>query len=101
MAAAADRCEHVVLPAESHGGLDVLDVRGVRDQARPLVDHAVVDFAGLVVTGIARLYELTAQARLERSDVVAGRHRVLPGRVDHRMEAGRPAVRQAGRHSVC
>ncbi len=78
VAAAADRREHPLLAAESHSCLDVLHVRAVRDQARPLVDHAVVDLAGLVVARVVRLDQLASQALPERCYTVVSGHRILP-----------------------
>ena len=53
VAAAADRHQQLVLAAEVHRRDDVGDVGAAGDQARPPVDHPVVDLAGLVVLGVA------------------------------------------------
>src|SRR5581483_5158346 len=52
--AAADGDEHLLLPPEVHGGDHVRDVGAARDEARPLVDHSVVESADLVVVAIVR-----------------------------------------------
>jgi hypothetical protein len=76
--AAPDRREHLVLPAESHRRLDVINPCAVGDHAGPLVYHSVVDLAGLVVAGVAGLYELAAQVRLELRHAAVAGHSVPP-----------------------
>ncbi len=46
--------QQIVVAAEIDRGDDVGDVGAARDQQRPLVDHAVVELAGLVVVGVRR-----------------------------------------------
>ena len=60
VAAAADGHEDVVVAGEVDRGDDVGDVRALGDEGRVLVDHRVVDRAGLVVAGIAGLDEIAA-----------------------------------------
>ena len=50
--AAADREQQVVLAREPDGPGHVGGAGAARDQRRPLVDHRVVDLAGLVVVGV-------------------------------------------------
>ena len=52
VAAAADGDEKAVVAAEVHRRDHVGDVGALRDQQRPLVDHAVVERAGLVVVRV-------------------------------------------------
>lgn len=42
-------------------GDDVRDICALRDERRALVDHGVIDGAGLVVMGVMRLDEVTAK----------------------------------------
>ncbi len=63
--AAPDGKEHVVLAGEVHAGDHVGGVDAARHHARSLVDHGVVDLAGLVVPRIAGPEEFPAQARPE------------------------------------
>ena len=53
VAAAADGDEKTVVAAEIHRGDHVGDIDALRDEQRPLVDHAVVERASLVVVRIA------------------------------------------------
>ena len=43
-----------VLAGEVHGSDDVADLLGLQDRQRPLVEHAVVDHARLVVAFVLR-----------------------------------------------
>ena len=64
VAAAADRDQQALVAAEVHRGDDVGDVHAARDQARPLVDHAVVKSAGSIVVSITWADESSAKALL-------------------------------------
>jgi hypothetical protein len=66
--AAADGERQVVLARESDGPGHVLGPGAARDQRRPLVDHRVVDLAGLVVVGVLR----ADQPALEVAELVPG-----------------------------
>ena len=55
VAAAADRDEKAMFAPEVHGGDHVGDIDAARNQARPLVDHPVVERARLVVAVVAGL----------------------------------------------
>ena len=57
----ADRKLRAVVTAEPHAADDVGDVAAARDGRGTLVDHAVVDGARLVVAGICRPDQVTAQ----------------------------------------
>ena len=72
VAAAADGEQQALLTREVHGGDDVGRVHGARDQARPLVDHAVVERADRVVVGIGRPNEPAAEILLERGHCLVG-----------------------------
>ena len=61
VAAAPDGDLDAVLAGEPHAGDDVGGVPAARDGGRMLVDHAVVDGAGLVVAGIPRHDQVAAQ----------------------------------------
>ena len=52
VAAAADGDEQLVVAAEIHRGHHVGDVRAARDEQRPLVDHAVVKLARLIIVRV-------------------------------------------------
>ena len=52
--AAAHREVEPVLAGEVHGGDDIADLLGPQDRQRPLVEHAVVDGARLVVALVLR-----------------------------------------------
>ena len=65
VAAAADGDEQALVAAEVHRGDDVGDVHAARDQARPLVDHAVVKSTGGIVVGITWTDESSAKALLQ------------------------------------
>ncbi len=64
VAAAPDGDEQALVAAEVHRGDDVGDVHAARDQARPLVDHAVVQRAGVIVVGVTWTDESSAKALL-------------------------------------
>ena len=59
--AASDGDLDAMLAAETYAGNNVGDVPAARDGGRALVDHGVVDYAHLVVPGIARRDQVTAQ----------------------------------------
>ena len=61
VAAASDGEFDAVLAAEPHARDDVGRVAAARDSGRMLVDHGVVDGACLVIAGIARQDQITAQ----------------------------------------
>ena len=65
VAAAPDGDEQALVAAEVHRGDDVGDVHAARDQARPLVDHAVVQRTGGVVVGVAWTDDSSAKALLK------------------------------------
>src|SRR5262245_33751087 len=65
VAAAPHGSKELVLPRKAHGRDDIGYIRASSDQERPLVDHAVVEPAGLLVVRVAALAEPTAQASLE------------------------------------
>ena len=65
VAAAAYGGEKIILPAKPHGGDHIGDIGTASDQKRPLVDHGVVQLAGLLVALVASLDQLAAQARLK------------------------------------
>ena len=65
MAAAAHREEQAVVAREVHCRDDIGHVRAARDHAWPLVDHAVVEFAGLHVARIASSNQVATQALLQ------------------------------------
>ena len=52
----------LVVAPEIHRRDHVGDIDTAGDQQRPLVDHAVVEFAGIVIVGVAALDERAAQA---------------------------------------
>ena len=60
VAAAADGHDDVVVAREIDRGDDVGDVGALGDERRALVDHRVVDGAGLVVARVAALDEIAA-----------------------------------------
>ena len=60
VAAAPDRDLDAVLAGEPHAGDDVGGVTAAGDGRRVLVDHGVVDGAGLVIPGISRPDQVTA-----------------------------------------
>ena len=67
VAAAAYGGEQIILPAKSHGADHIGDIGAAGDQQRPLVDHAVVELAGLLIALVAALDQLTAQTCFEFS----------------------------------
>ena len=67
VAAAADGGEKIILPAKSHGGDHIGDIGTASDEKRPLVDHGVVQLAGLLVMLVTSLDQFAAQARFEFS----------------------------------
>jgi hypothetical protein len=48
-----------------HRGHNIRHVCAASDHERPLVDHAIVQTAGVIVTLVVGLDKVTAQARLE------------------------------------
>jgi hypothetical protein len=77
VATTSDSDEQTLVAAEVHGSDDIGDVHATRDQKRSLVDHAIVQFARLLVTLIATLDQLTAQVRLESLYGCFAQHDVL------------------------
>jgi hypothetical protein len=65
VAAAPDGDLHAVVAAEPHAGDDVGGVAGAHDGSGTLVDHGVVDGARLVIAGICRPDQVTAQGGSE------------------------------------
>ena len=61
VAAAPDRDLDTVLAGEPHAADDVGGVVAARDGRRVLVDHGVVDGARLVVAGVRRQDQVSAQ----------------------------------------
>jgi hypothetical protein len=53
--AAAYGGEKIILPTKPHGGDHIGYVGTASDQERPLVDHAVVQLAGLLIVLVASL----------------------------------------------
>ena len=68
VAAAANGDGKLVVAAEIHRRDHVGDVGAARDQQRPLVDHAVVELARLVVVGVIAPDQRAAQAACEFGD---------------------------------
>ena len=68
VAAAADGEQQALLAGEVHGGDDVGRVDRARDEARALVDHAVVERANGVVVRVGRADEPAAKSLLEGGD---------------------------------
>ena len=68
-----------LLAAEVDGRDDVGDVGAARDQARPLVDHAVVERARLVVAGVSRLDDVAAESLRKGVDGLVSSMSRLPG----------------------
>ncbi len=56
--------KQALVAAEVHRGDDVGDVHAARNQARPLVDHAVVKSTGSIVVSITWTDESSAKALL-------------------------------------
>ena len=59
VAAAADRRQQVIFPAKIHGRDHVGHVHATRNQTRALIDHAVVDFARRLISGVRGLDKLS------------------------------------------
>ena len=66
MTAAANGEQQALVAGEVHRRDHVRHVDASRDQARPLVDHAVVERARGIVVGIARLNQSSAKILLKR-----------------------------------
>ena len=79
MAAAADREQEAVLAREGHGGDHVGDVQSSHDHEGPLVDHAVVEGAGVVVARIAPWDQLAPQPGPQRFQGVGQHASLLAG----------------------
>ncbi len=62
---APDSDEQTLVASEVHGSDNIRDVHAACDQKRPLVDHAIVQLAGLLVALVTTLDQITAQVRLE------------------------------------
>jgi hypothetical protein len=68
VAVAADGHQQFLFTAEVHRRDDISHVNAASNQARPPIDHRVVDLASGIVTPVAGLDELSAQAGLERGN---------------------------------
>jgi hypothetical protein len=64
VAASTDGDKQAVVAAEVHRGDDVGNVHAARNQARPLVNHAVVKSADIIVVSITWTDESSAKALL-------------------------------------
>jgi hypothetical protein len=64
VAASADGNKQALVAAEVHRGDNVGDVYAARNQARPLVDHTVVESTGGIVVSITWTDESPAEALL-------------------------------------
>ena len=101
VAAAADRQQQSFLSSEVDGGDDVGDVRTSRDQARPLVDHAVVHGARGVVVRVRRPDQAPAKVPLEgRNRVRHGCLRVWMRSAVVSVEGQNPSTARCGRRTV-
>jgi hypothetical protein len=60
--------EKIIVPSKMHCGYNIRYVRAASDEERPLVDHAVIDLARLVILGVTGLNQLAAQAALKAID---------------------------------
>ena len=68
VSAAADRDQEILSAAEVHRRNHVGHVRAARNEARTLVDHAVVKLARLVIAVITRLNQGSAERLCEHSN---------------------------------
>src|SRR5260370_16922811 len=68
VAPAANGEQQTLFAAKVHRGDNVGSVHTARDQAQPLVDHAVVDLARFIVTRVAPADNGTAKRRPNSSD---------------------------------
>src|SRR5436190_14108868 len=68
VAAAADGDPQAALARERDRGGDIAFVDAVRDRCRPLVDHGVVEGAGLVVPGVLTIDDATLYRSAETFD---------------------------------
>jgi hypothetical protein len=68
VAAAANGDRQLVFTAEIHGRDHVGCVDAARDQERPLVDHGVIEFPGVVVARIAPPDQRSAKTLAEFGD---------------------------------
>ena len=64
VAAATDGDQQALAAAEAHRGDDVGDVHAARDQAWPLVDHAIVKRTGGIVVNVTWTDDVSAEAWL-------------------------------------
>ena len=78
VAAASDGSEQMTLATEFHCGHHIGYIGAPRDQQRPLVDHAVIDFAGFPVSGIVAPDQLSAQLGFELINLCLSGHACLP-----------------------
>ena len=76
VAAAAHRDAQVARPRERERGAHLVRVRAARDVARPRLDHAVEERAGVLVLGLAGVVEMAPQrvAELVQGGVMDDRH---------------------------
>src|SRR5262249_21493791 len=74
VAAASDRQEQIILSRKIYGIHYVRHICAACDQTRLLVDHRVVYLTHFVVVLVLRLYQSTAQARLEIGNSVFVKH---------------------------
>jgi hypothetical protein len=81
VAAATDGQQHLLLAGESHGGHDVGYVGTASDQARPPVDHAVVDLANRVVVRRLRIDQLSPKSCPQSIHCCLSHHHVSPSRL--------------------
>jgi hypothetical protein len=102
VATTADRHAQAVFSGELHRGDDIGHVGAPGDQARVLVDHAVVERAGGVVALVPGLEQPAAEMGPEVGDPCCVKHGVLPavirGVSDHSVSAkpccGMPSRRE-------
>src|SRR5690606_23963272 len=82
VAAAADGDELAAVAAEAHRCDNVGYIRAPGNQRRPLVDHAVVELARLVITGVGRLDQLASESRGEGAQIICVEHGSSPVNCD-------------------
>jgi len=76
MAAAANRDWKKVIPATIHRSNNVGNIHTPCDEQRPLVDHAIVESASVVIVGVASHDQLTAKRLPKLIDTFVA-HRLL------------------------